>query len=116
MPHYKDGTEAQLGDVVKGRGYNVKGPDGKLAELVGTVVAIEPGSDTCNVEIAYHTVARLPDDFQFADHRFFEQKRDVKILTRGGRSSTVTSSIEYGQADHFELVHRPPPADPPRAA
>jgi hypothetical protein len=32
MPHYADGTEAKIGDVVKGKGYNTK------HEIIGKVV------------------------------------------------------------------------------
>lgn len=46
MPHYADGTEAHIKDVVQGRGYNVKN------EIVGTVVDIRQG-DSCNLTVAY---------------------------------------------------------------
>lgn len=45
MPHYKDGLEAKVGDVVKGKGYNV------LHEIIGKVVDVRPG-DSCNLTVA----------------------------------------------------------------
>jgi hypothetical protein len=45
MPHYKDGTPAAIGDIVKGKQYD-SGP-----EVRGVVVGISPSSDTCNMRI-----------------------------------------------------------------
>jgi hypothetical protein len=50
MPHYRDGTEAKVGDLVKGRGYNVK------HEIVGKVVNVRPGPDAqngCTLSVAH---------------------------------------------------------------
>ena len=49
MPHYKDGTEAKLMDIVKGKPYNTP------HEVVGVVVGITPGSDTCNCRVLFTT-------------------------------------------------------------
>ncbi len=46
MPHYKDGTEAKIGDLVKGTGYNVK------HEIIGKVVNVRPG-ESCTLSVAY---------------------------------------------------------------
>ena len=51
MPHFKDGTEAKVGDLIKGTGYNIKDASGKLAVIVGTLARITPNSDTCNLVI-----------------------------------------------------------------
>jgi hypothetical protein len=51
MPHYKDGTEAQVGDVVIGKDY-----EGKT--VVGHVNHIYPGSTTCNMQIS--TIVQAP--------------------------------------------------------
>lgn len=48
MPHYRDGTEAQVGDKVKFTGWN-----GKVQ--VGEVSSIAPGATSCNATVA-HTV------------------------------------------------------------
>lgn len=44
--HYRDGTEAKLGDLVRGRGYNIK------HEVHGIVVGLTPGHTSCNIHIA----------------------------------------------------------------
>ena len=36
MAHYRDGTKAELGDLVRGRGYNLK------HEVLGVVVGLSP--------------------------------------------------------------------------
>lgn len=45
MPHYKDGTDAKVGDVVRGTTFNKKG------EVLGILVSITPGTDTCNATV-----------------------------------------------------------------
>lgn len=47
MPHYADGTPAKHGDLVMKRDKY----DGPSLEVVGVVVLIQPGSDTCNLQI-----------------------------------------------------------------
>lgn len=75
MPHYKDGTEAKIGDQVIGRGYNVK------HVISGVVVSLTPGTDTCNLSVAhalrYDGYGTLPNAFPMM-------------------------SVEYGQTDRFE--------------
>jgi hypothetical protein len=56
MPHYADGTEARIGDRVRGAGYNLVGPDKKPLEIEGVVVNIRPGQDkagSCTLSVAY---------------------------------------------------------------
>lgn len=71
--HYKDGTEAKIGDEVHGRGYNVK------REITGVVVHLTPGAKTCNLTVMH--AARF----------------DVY-----GGQSFPQLMFEYGQCDHFE--------------
>lgn len=49
MPHYKDGTEAQLNDVIKGKPYNTP------HEVVGVVVGITPSTESCNLRVMFTT-------------------------------------------------------------
>lgn len=51
MPHYKDGTAAQIGDLIKGKPYNTD------HEIVGQLVQITPGSDSCNCIVAFADTA-----------------------------------------------------------
>ena len=56
MPHYEDGTQAKNGDLVIGKTYNLHG-----RTIVGTVLEIIPGSDSCNVRVAFADVLTRPD-------------------------------------------------------
>lgn len=47
MPHYEDGTPAQLGDIVQGKPYNTP------YEVVGPVVSITPDVEACNCQVAF---------------------------------------------------------------
>ncbi len=112
MPHYKDGTPAAIGDIVRGKGYNVKDRDGNLAEFVGTVVGITPGSSSCNIQVAYVVYKETPADFASWSkmYEFFDQKGVIGCGANGGKdakSVMARVSLEYGQCDHFELLHRP---------
>jgi len=51
--HYKDGTPAAIGDKVKGKPYNT------IGEVVGEMVSITPGSDSCNCIVAFVEVFPL---------------------------------------------------------
>lgn len=44
--HYKDGTEAHLGDIARGRGYNLK------HDVQGVVVGLTPGVGSCDIHVA----------------------------------------------------------------
>ena len=114
--HYKDGTPAQVHDVVRGKGYNVKGPDGQLAEITGTVVGLSPGTESCNIQIARVVTLPLAG---LPDYRFFKLQENVIMGCgpEGGNNVKLAArlDIEYGQCDHFELLHRPGPVEAPKA-
>jgi len=59
MPHYKDGTEAKVGDLIKGTGYNIKDDSGKPAVIVGTLIQITPKTDSCNLVILTTSAKKL---------------------------------------------------------
>lgn len=100
--HYRDGKEAKIGDVVKGTGYNVKGV------IVGTVVELTPGTDSCNIRVAHPQLCRLAESVPWPNHELFPRSPDKHYLTNeGGVCGTVALDVEYGQCDAFELVHRP---------
>lgn len=105
MPHYADGTVAMVGDVVRGKGYNVKGPDGELREIVGTVVSIVPGSDSCNVKVAHVELHELPAGFTPPPYGVYRPAPGVCVVDRHGMGPVAAViDVEYGQADHFTLV------------
>lgn len=109
MPHYKDGSKAKVGDVVRGKGYNIKGKDGELKEIVGTVISITPGATSCNVQVAYIDVTELPEEFQYPDPQLFSINRGTLIVSvavnpQQMKHYALQTNIEYGQADHFEKL------------
>ena len=53
MPHYADGSPAQVGDKVKGKPYNTPN------EVVGEIVQITPGSETCNCVVVFVETAEV---------------------------------------------------------
>jgi hypothetical protein len=114
MPHYKDGTEAKVGDLIKGTGYNIKDASGKPAIIVGALARITPDSDSCNLIILTTVAQRLDkDDASFA-YRVNEADRIMNNYPGGIVDNTqpmnelwaVTTNEEYGAIKDFELIHR----------
>lgn len=111
MPHYKDGTPAEIGDHVRGVPYNTKG-----AEVVGTLVQITEGCDSCNCIVAFIAPEVLPDldsktMYQLAPHL----SKAMLIRRKGGRiernSGDQTQEIlllnpgyDYGALKDFEKL------------
>jgi len=81
MAHYKDGTPARLGDLVKGRGYNLP------YDVQGIVSGLTPGAGSCDIHIAC-----------------------LKPHTPLGTVRTVHPVLaeEHGTCAAFELVYRDP--------
>ena|SRR5689334_3619483 len=108
MPHYKDGTETKVGDVVRGKGYNLKDADGNLREFVGTVVGVTPGSASCNIQVAHIEARELPESIPLSDYVLSEfLLKGVKGSGPNGNSKPSMGGIvrlEYGQCDHFEKI------------
>ncbi len=98
MPHYADGTPAKIGDVVKGKGYNLKDADGALREIVGNVVGIIPDSGSCNIRVMTLEQQLVPFDLVKPD-------RAVEYVHNHGEpKQLLTPTLEYGQCDHFVKV------------
>lgn len=55
MPHYKDGTEAKVGDQVFGKLYNTEGL------RAGTIISITPGAESCNAMVGFLMAVRQAD-------------------------------------------------------
>jgi len=80
--HYRDGTEAKLGDIVRGRGYNLP------YDVQGVVAGINPGQQGCSI----HIIAVQPH-----------------VPLGSVRTPFVpTLTEEHGTCEAFELVHRDP--------
>jgi len=111
--HYKDGTEAKVGDLVKGTVYNTKGV------IVGTMLGITPGSSACNCRVGLLQVQavgklHLPSgDAQGTPHVGAIVSHDgIRVIHREGsgddlKVTALAMKVDYSQCDHLELVHRP---------
>jgi hypothetical protein len=92
MPHYKDGTPAQVGDLVKGKPYNTP------REIVGEVISVTPGSESCNCMVAFVEV--LPDGSPIPlgpVSAYVAQASD-------GRKVVLIPKTDYGETKAFEKV------------
>ena len=105
MPHYIDGTEAKLGDVVRGVSYNTKGK-----EVVGTIVQITPGSDTCNCIITWIEsigLPTLPDNKTWNEVLYNSGLYNVKTVGYPPNPvSVLTIQQDYGECKAFTLLKR----------
>lgn len=102
MPHDVKGRLVEAGDVVKGRGYNVK------HEIVGPVVSVSPGASTCNVQVAYAAAHKVVGGLCGNGY----------VVSHPGGHVLVQACVEYGQADHFEIIQKADgsiPVDAPQA-
>ena len=87
--HYTDGTEARVGDTVKGTGHNLP------YEIVGPVVQLTNISqDTCNIMVETRTVKRVA---------FFSDGDGGTDIPEHLEYETF---IEHGDAKRFTLLHR----------
>lgn len=109
MPHYKDGTPAEVGDFVKGKPYNTD------HDIVGTVIQITEGTDTCNCVVAFAEIF-CPCPLAFSDFEKVGVKPPL-YLTRptGGRVTqgagyapleqvVILPRFDYGELKAFEKV------------
>ena len=83
MPHYRDGTKAEPGDVVKGVGYNVP------HEVVGKVLKVTE-AESCNL-----TLACISKESRV----FVHEGKDPEYAQR-----QVEVTIEYGECSSFEKI------------
>ena len=97
MPHYKDGTQAQVGDHVRGKPYNT------AHEVAAVVVSITAEAESCNMVVAFLVTqpAALMGlwtpclAYRPADHG---QKGDPQYY--GMR-------VDYAAVNEFTLIARP---------
>lgn len=96
--HYTNGRAARAGDVVRGKGYNIK------HEIVGLLVYANPGSTTCNCQVA--TVTKNSSVL----HNAFPEtgsRPDGCIFFKGMNPPSfygVMATLEYGQLDAFVAI------------
>ena len=89
--HYANGRAAKAGDVVRGKGYNIK------HEIIGVLVHATPGASACNCQVA--TVTKNPSLVTAQDADHLVAAVPASYLTGSGQVSLLT--VEYGQLDAF---------------
>lgn len=107
MPHYADGTPANVGDFVKGKPYNTD------HEIVGTLVQITEGTDSCNCIVAFAE----PKVTNIALEQFYSAGLPVPAYLRrvvGGRISPnstqecenvlIVPRTDYGEVRAFTKI------------
>lgn len=110
--HYKDGTQAMVGDLVKGTCYNTKGV------IVGVMLGITPGATACNCRVGVLMQRPLGDNVlpygsEASPHvAAVITGEGYAIVHREGagadmRALLIGAKVDYSQCDHLELVHRP---------
>lgn len=98
MPHDSRSVELRVGDVVRGKGYNLKDEKGNLREFTGIVHEINPASSVCNIQVLVVEPLDAGDVVKDATHYYLTS---VSIL--GGKF--YRTIVEYGQCDHFVKVN-----------
>ena len=97
--HYSNGRIARVGDIVKGKGYNVK------HEIIGLMTRISEGPESCNCEIACISrnslvyVYALPNGIYDNPPNFRRYGYDGQ--NKSNTSYRVEPTIEYGQCNAF---------------
>jgi hypothetical protein len=96
MPHYSDGeTLAKTGDLVVGKTYNLHG-----RTIAGTVLEVIPGTDSCNLRVAFADVSLRPDG-TVGDHGIVYHPSDSRLVR-----SIIKSGYDYGETKAFKLLER----------
>ena len=91
MAHYKDGSPAQVGDLVKGKPYNTP------REIVGDIVSITSGTETCNCQVAFaeRVHPEAPDFYGGAL---------TLVRSAGGDRVFLAVKVDYGETKAFEKI------------
>lgn len=97
MPHYKDGTAAEVGDLVVGKSYNLNGHT-----IVGTVLEIIPGAESCNVRVAFVEVLTRPDSSVAGGGITYRSSYTADYAPR-----VIKPGYDYGETKAFALIYRP---------
>src|SRR5260370_7943836 len=100
--HYANGRAAKIGDLVCGKGYNVK------YEIVGVLTFANPGATACNCTVAHIGPQSVPvaKGWRDADGKLVYPRVDGGDVV----PSHFESSLEYVQLDPFGPTH-PAPED-----
>lgn len=94
MPHYKDGTQAEIGDFIKGKPYNAS-----HEVVAGTLVSITPGCDTCNCIIAFIKEQVIDENYHPEG-----EKSIHAIRCNDGIIRFFKMVMDYGAVKDFERI------------
>lgn len=97
--HYANGRAAKIGDVVKGKGYNIK------HDIVGLLIQACPAATSCNCQVA--TVTKGSQVLHNAFPLGTIRKDDDRLFFEGmfpPSFHSVVATIEYGQLDAFVAI------------
>lgn len=104
--HYSDGTEAKVGDLVKGTCYNTKNADGTPRVVVGEMLQITPGSETCNCQVGFFESEPVSDEIRtYLINKGLYNVVTLAMLNAGTRR--CVAKVDYSECKAFTLVHRP---------
>lgn len=105
MPKYKDGTPAEIGDLVKGKPFNTS------REVVGEIVVITSMLEGCNIVVAFAEVVHDVPEFLAKKYCEVSLKmtapKAVIPCAEMWHGKAIVPCADYGSAKDFELVHRP---------
>lgn len=96
MPHYKDGTEAKVGDFVKGKPYNTS------HEVTGRIVSITPEVESCNCSVAWVESSKAPPEASPGDK--LSGGIVITNVAAGNTPALLTPKVDYGETKSFEKV------------
>ena len=89
--HYANGRAAKVGDIVRGKGYNIK------HEVIGLLVNANPAATACNC-----TVACVTGRSQKRLHVPHDPEVLKEYVNKGYvMHSEIIADLEYGQLDAF---------------
>lgn len=100
--HYANGRAAKIGDLVRGKGYNLK------HEFTGVIIQANPTGTACNCQIA--TIAPPPsiDAKRNMGSSFFGTLQATKDGTGwelvASHPNVIWHCTEYGQLDAFVAI------------
>jgi hypothetical protein len=96
--HYANGRAAKVGDIVRGKGYNVK------HEIIGVLVSAKPAETSCNCSVAHVGQSSQPVAEGWFNagtsetvFPYYIDEHEQKVIV----PSYFKSSTEYGQLDAF---------------
>jgi hypothetical protein len=97
--HYANGRAAKAGDLVRGKGYNIK------HEIIGLLVYANPGASACNCKVATVTTGSQVLNNAKSQH---VERTDGSIFLAGEFDPpslhAVMATLEYGQLDAFVAI------------